>query len=280
VNRQLNQQTAIITGASRGIGRALALTLGRAGAQIVLTARSSADLHSVAAELKHQGSDVLAIPADVTDAAARSQIIEATISRFGAIDLLVNNAGQCDVTAFHAMDEERIRQILDLNLTAPLLLSRLALPHMLKQRRGHIVMIASVAAVIGTPVLDVYAASKAGLIGFTRTIRASYRGSGVSASAICPGLVDGEGQYARVRQETGIQTPLLAGSVKPAQVAQATLRAIQHDRAEVYVNSLPLRPLLLLQTLFPRAAEWLFPRLGADIYRRALRAYDLKRTPQ
>ncbi|NCC30489.1 MAG: SDR family oxidoreductase [Chloroflexia bacterium] len=277
--RQLDQQTAIITGASRGIGRALALALGQAGAQLVLIARSSADLHSVAAELKHQGSDVLAIPADVTDAAARIQIIEATISRFGTIDLLVNNAGQCDVTAFHAMDEERIHQILDLNLTAPLLLSRLALPHMLKQRRGHIVMIASVAAVIGTPVLDVYAASKAGLIGFSRTIRASYRGSGVSASAICPGLVDESGIYAHVRQETGIQTPLLAGSVTPAQVAQATLRAIQRDDAEVYVNALPLRPLLLLQTLFPRAAEWLFPRLGADIYRRALRAYELKRTP-
>ncbi|MBI1299939.1 SDR family NAD(P)-dependent oxidoreductase [bacterium] len=276
----LEQRTAIITGASRGIGRSLALALGQAGANVALVARSFTDLEEMADEMHHQGCEVLTIAADVTDAMAQAQIIQSTLNRFGSLDILVNNAGQCDVAEFHTMDEDRIRQILDVNLTAPLLLSRLALPHMLQQRRGHIVMMASVAGVIGTPVLDVYAASKAGLIGFTRTIRSSYRGSGVSASAICPGLVDEAGIYARVKHETGIKTPFLAGSVRPDQVAQAMLRAIQRDLAEVYVNALPLRPLLLIQTLFPRAAEWLFPLLGADIYRRALCTYELKRTPQ
>lgn len=274
--RTLEQRTAIITGASRGIGRSLALALGRAGANTVLVARSFTDLEETAAEIRHQGSEVLTIPADVTDAVAQAQIIQAALKRFGALDVLVNNAGQCDVAEFHTMDEKRIRQLLDVNLTAPLLLSRLALPHMLQQRRGHIVMIASVAGVVGTPVLDAYAASKAGMIGFARTLRSSYRGTGVSASAICPGLVDEAGIYARVQQETGVETPKFAGSVTPDQVAQAMLRAIRFDLAELYVNSLPIRPMLLIQMLFPRMAEWLFPRLGADIYRHALREYEHK----
>ena len=126
---------------------------------------------------------------------------------------------------------------------------------------------------MGTAYLEPYCAVKAGLLGVTSALRASYRASGVSASAICPGFIRTAGMYQRVQDETHIQTPPLFGTSSPEHVATAVVRAITHDLPEVVVNPFPVRPLLALQALFPSLVDRLLPAMGADTYKRAGEIY-------
>jgi short-subunit dehydrogenase len=272
--QNLASRTAIITGASRGIGVQIAYALAGRQMNVVLAARSVPNLEAVAAELRRSGAAVLAIPTDVSVQADREALIAAALQTFGTIDVLVNNAAQITVAAYDRLTLDQIEQIVQVNLTAPLLLSRMVLPQMLAQHRGHIVNIASMAGKLGVACLEPYAATKAGLISFVETVRASYRRSGVSASAICPALVADAGMWQRVQHETGVSTPVLLGAVPPTRVAEAVVRAINHDLPIIYATPRPTRPLLALHSLFPLLIERLAPLIGGDIYQRATMIYE------
>ncbi|HEY6874826.1 MAG TPA: SDR family NAD(P)-dependent oxidoreductase [Candidatus Dormibacteraeota bacterium] len=242
--------TAIVTGASRGIGPHIARSLARAGYRLVLTARSAAELGQVAAELSGAGAEVLTVPADVTDAAALERLITAAEARFGHVDVLVNNAGGDPQHEFDAMSWAQNEAIVRLNLLAPLQLTHRLLPGMLRRRRGHIVNISAIAGRVGFPYLEAYAAAKDGLVAFTRVFRNDYRELGVSASAVVLGAIRGAGQGQRTSDELGIAMP--AAATSPAEVVgAAVVKAIEKDLAEVVVMPGPGRLLLALMALFP-----------------------------
>jgi short-subunit dehydrogenase len=264
--RDLHGRTALVTGASRGLGRSIAGALGEAGAALGLVARSADDLRRAAGELgEEHGVPAAAIPADLTDRGALEAAARRARSELGPVDVLVNNAGVMNARPYHLRAPDDIEHGVRLNLLAPLLLTRLLLPGMVERGRGHVVNVSSLAGKAGPPFEEVYGATKAGLIGFTQSLRREYHGTGVSASVVCPGYVTGAGMYADAAEETGARAPGRAGRATPGGVAEAVVRAILEDRPEVFVNSAPVRPLTVLSEASPRLGEWLTRKL--DLFR-------------
>lgn len=186
----LNGQVAVVTGAGRGIGRAIALRFAREGASLFLAARTQKEIDAVAAEIKDQGGKGARIASDVSRESDCHAIVEAARKEFHRIDILVNNAGILGpVKAVEEISPEEWDEVIAVNLRGPFLLSRLVLPEMYERGSGSIVNISSVAAKAAFRWNSPYAASKAGLVGFTRTLAAEAARKGVRVNAICPGPV-------------------------------------------------------------------------------------------
>ncbi|HZT23415.1 MAG TPA: SDR family oxidoreductase [Verrucomicrobiae bacterium] len=253
----------LLTGAPGGLGAFLARAFAARKTRQVLVAHPGASLEDLQREIERRGETAVAVQCDLRDAAQRRQLFEDIRRQFGPVDILVNNAGVEFTAAYHELSEDEIYETLRVNLEAPLILSRLALPEMLARRRGHIVNISSLAGKSGPACEEPYAATKAGLIAFTASLRASYRRLGVSASVIVPGFVEA-GIYAKLKARSGCSAPALLGTSPPERIPQAVLRAIEKDLPELIVNPLPVRPLLALTALCPRLGEWLTDRVGAN----------------
>jgi short-subunit dehydrogenase len=270
--RELRGRTAILTGGAGGLGRHLAQHLGRAGIRLLLTDRPGTGLADWCGELRREGYEVVGHEGDLREATQRRAMVEQAETRWGGVDLLINNAGVEYSAVYHELSEERIGEVLEVNLAGAMLLTRLVLPGMAARQRGHIVNLASLAGKSGAAYQEPYAAAKAGLVAFTLSLRSTYRGSGVSASVICPGFVE-TGIYRRIRQQTGRAAPGFLGACSPEQVAQAVLRAIVRDVPEIILNRVPVRPLLALSVFFPGLGLWLSSRLGVtDFFRAAMEA--------
>ena len=266
----LRSATAIVTGASRGIGVYIARSLAKAGVNLALAARSADELADVRREMQGLGVGAIDIPCDVAKDSDRAVLIGRTEAEFGAIDILVNNAGIERVARFDQTPESDLVETLAVNLEAPMMLTRALIPGMLARNRGHIVNIASGAGKVGIPYESAYSASKHGLVGFTSALRAEYRGSSVGFSVVCPGFVTDTGMYNRWYKQ-GNRAPKIAGSSKPEKVADVTLQCIKHNRAEVIVNTPPIRPMIVLANVIPSIAPWLLQRLGyTQVFERAL----------
>jgi len=188
----LNDKVVVITGASSGVGRALAFAFARRAARVVLVARREERLKAVRREIEPYTSDVLVIPADLTDDAQLQSVIERTLAHFGRIDVLVNNAGVSQAGPLHELDPARIDRVLDLNLRAVIRLTQLALPTMLAQRQGYILNVGSGLGRSAAPLFAPYTASKYGLAGFTDALRRELHGSGVQVTLVQPGWVHTE----------------------------------------------------------------------------------------
>jgi short-subunit dehydrogenase len=218
-------RTALVTGASRGIGTLIAGELAAYGGHVVLTGRSAADLEAATAQLAAAGADVSFLPADLTQPGAAEALVRAIEDQRGAIDLLVNKAGGDPLREFHTMTIEENLRTLQLNLIAPLALSHAVLPGMLDRGRGHIVNISAMAGRVAFPYTEVYAAAKDGLIGFTRVLRADYHARGVSASVLILGAIRGAGQGQRMLDEAGMKA---SAYMAPAEsVARAVVKAVE-----------------------------------------------------
>jgi short-subunit dehydrogenase len=242
-------RTALVTGASRGIGPLIARQIAGHGLHVVLTGRSAADLKAVTADLAAAGADVSFIPADLTQPGAAETLAETIENERGGIDLLVNNAGGDPLREFHTMTIEENLRTLRLNLIAPLALTHAALPGMLRRGRGHIVNISAMAGRVAFPYTEVYAAAKDGLIGFTRVLRADYHTRGVSASVLILGAIRGAGQGQRMLDESGMKA---SGYMTPAEAAaRAVVKAVQKDKAELVVMPGPGRLIRALMDYFP-----------------------------
>jgi len=253
--RDLARRTAIITGASRGIGPHIARALAAEKMNLVLAARSREGLERVAGELREGGTKAIVVPTDVTDRSALEALVSAAREEFGTVDVLVNNAGVLTIFPYHRMGIEDVERAVRVNLISAMILARLVLPGMLERGCGHIVNMSSIAGIWGPPFDEVYGATKAGLIGFTQSLRAEYHGTGVSASVICPGYVEEAGMYHDSQEASGITAPALAGRTTPGAVAKAVVKAIKKDRPQVIVNAPPARPLAVFSTLSPSFGE-------------------------
>src|SRR5215472_13561272 len=242
-------RTALVTGASRGIGPLIAAQVARHGGHVVLTGRSAAALKAVTAELAAEDADVSFIPTDLTQPGAAETLVQAIERQRGGVDLLVNNAGGDPLREFHTMTIEENLRTLQLNLIAPLALSHAVLPRMLSRGRGHIVNISAMAGRVSFPYTEVYAAAKDGLIGFTRVLRADYRARGVSASVLILGAIRGAGQGQRMLDESGMES---SSFMLPAEsVARAVVKAVTKDRVELVVMPGPGRLLRAVMDYFP-----------------------------
>ena len=194
---------ALVTGAGRGIGRATAVRLSTAGMQVALTARSSDELAATAALC---GGDTLTVSADITDGGEVERIFAEVESQWGAIEVLVANAGTGMSARVDRTTDDDWQRMLDLNLTAPFRCVRRAVPAMREARFGRIIVIASTAARIGEPYIAAYTASKHGVLGLVRSAAAELASTGVTVNAVCPGYVDNpmtDATVATIVQRTG-----------------------------------------------------------------------------
>jgi short-subunit dehydrogenase len=266
--KTLQGGTALVTGASGGIGTHIARRLAREGMNVAVSGRREDALSEVVAKLTTLGGKAVSVPADLSDLSQVDPLIDGVEAALGPIDVLVNNAGVESVGAFTTYTREELASMVDVNLTAPLLLTHRLTPRMLTRGRGHVVFISSVAGKIGPAFNEPYAATKAGLVGLTQSLRAEYLDHPVGFSVICPGFVAGDGMYARMVQD-GHRSNRIMSETTTAKIADAVVRAIREDRPEIIESGAPIRPMLALAQLSPRLIEWLTPRVGiTDLFRR------------
>lgn len=191
MTQPLNHHIAMVTGAGRGIGRAVAVRLAQAGCHLALVARTQSQLEEVAAEVAPTGVKTLVLPTDVTKDEQVEAMVQQTLIQLGSISILVNNAGVAPPRAAHGKAAlEEWDRMLDTCLRAPMLLTHLLLPDMLVHKRGAVVNIASTTGRVARAGEAAYAAAKAGLIAFGQAIFAEVRNSGVKVVTVCPGYVD------------------------------------------------------------------------------------------
>jgi len=187
----LSDRVAIVTGSGRGIGRAIALKLAEVGATIVINDIGDASpVDSLAEEIKAMNRESLAILGDVSLSSDVDRMVEAAIATYGKVDILVNNAGITRDQLVLRMSDEDWEKVMNVNLKSVFFCTRAVLRHMVKQRWGRIVNIASIVGIVGNAGQANYASAKAGIIGFTRTTAKEVASRGITANAIAPGFID------------------------------------------------------------------------------------------
>jgi short-subunit dehydrogenase len=240
----LSGTNALLTGATGGLGRAIANALAARGASLILSARSAEALTQLAAELPGDGHR--AIAADLAEPGAALKLA----GEAGDVDVLVANAGLHGSGKLDKISQDEIERTLRVNLEAPILLARELLPGMQERGRGHLVFIASLAAKAPSPRSGLYNATKFGLRGFALGVRADLAGSGVGASLVLPGFIREAGMFAN----SGAKPPPGMGTSSPEEVGAAVVRAIERDRAEIAVAPLRTRALAHIGLASPSLA--------------------------
>jgi short-subunit dehydrogenase len=261
----LSGKNAILTGASKGLGVHIASALAKEGVNLVLTARSADDLENVRDEMLTYNVKAEVIPADLTVTDHIDSLITKSVQKLGPIDILVNNAGIEISSPYESFSPDDIQKMMTLNLTVPMLLTRGLLPGMLKRNRGHIVNISSLAGKTGFPNETPYAASKAGLIMLTHSLRVELADTKLDASVICPGFVSGDGMYARMEERAG-PAPKILKPTTPEKVAKGVVRCIKKNIPEMIINPLPMKPLFMLQEALPGIKTTLHKAFGTPEY--------------
>ncbi len=250
-------KVTIITGASQGIGKEIAFTFARAGARLVLAARSAEALEDLAAALRREGAEVLVVPTDVSREADVQHLIELTQSTYHRIDIVVCNAGVYIRSAVKDVTLATIRKTMDVNYYGTVSVILAVLPLLLAQRNGHIIAISSVAGKKGLPKDAAYAASKFAITGFMDVLRQELHGSGVYASTILPERVDTE-------MIGTLRVPLVSRKLPPARVARAVLRAVRQRRREIVISFFGPKALILASALWPALGDWVVRVFGLE----------------
>ncbi len=190
---KLADRVAVVTGAARGIGREIALTLVREGAKVTICDVDIEPLNDVASEIEAAGGQALASKVDVTESGEVDQMVEATLQRFGGIDILVNNAGgsaRDQASVFHEARDEVWKSTLARNLNATMICTRAVINHMVGRKSGKIVNLASVNGISGQAGFVDYSAAKAGIIGFTKALAKEVNPHGINVNAVAPGVIE------------------------------------------------------------------------------------------
>ncbi|QDU54661.1 3-oxoacyl-[acyl-carrier-protein] reductase [Aeoliella mucimassa] len=223
----LSGQTALVTGASQGIGKAIALALGASGAKVACLARNAEKLEATASEIRAAGSEAMVIAADAVDSDAASAAVDKIVEEWGQLDILVNNAGITRDTLLPRMTDDDWDAVIATNLRSVFLYTRAGAGAMMRAKKGRIINISSVSGLMGNPGQANYSASKAGIIGFTQTVSrelASKRRQ-ITVNAICPGFIasDMTDALGPALEEMVKQRIPLGRLGQPVEIAQAVL---------------------------------------------------------
>lgn len=192
ISADLSGQIAVVTGASQGLGKAVAEALGSNGATVVCLARNVSKLADTVAKIEQAGGKAEALQCDVTDRAAAAAAIEGTAERYGRLDILVNNAGITRDKLLRGMTDEMWDEVIATNLTSCFVCCRAAAGIMRRAKGGRIINMASISGLMGNPGQCNYSASKAGMIGFTRTLSKELASRGVTVNAVAPGFIESD----------------------------------------------------------------------------------------
>jgi uncharacterized protein len=250
---QLAGSTVLITGASGGLGGAIARALHARGARVLLNGRRAEALEGLAAELGER-AEVLAL--DLAESGAALELAE----RAGDVDALVANAALPASGSVEDFTHEQIDRAIDVNLRAPIQLTRALLPGMLERGRGHLLYVSSLSGKVASIRSCIYSATKFGLRGFASGVREDLHGSDVGVTVVFPSFIGDVGMYA----ETGVTLPRGVSLISAEQVASAVVRGIEEGRDEIDVAPLSLRAGVVVSSLAPRMTARLQRRLGSD----------------
>jgi short-subunit dehydrogenase len=248
---QISGATVLLTGATGGIGHAIARELHGRGAELILTGRRTEVLEPLADEL---GARALTI--DLSDSAE----VERLVAEAGEVDILVANAALPGSGRLETYTQVQIDRALDVNLRSPIVLAHALVPAMIARGNGHLLFISSLSGKSATPGASLYCASKFGMRGFALSLRADLHGSGVGVSIVFPGFIRDAGMFA----DSEVKMPPGVGTRSPEDVARAVLRAIERNRAEVDVAPLALRAGAIFASLAPETAASVSRRLGSE----------------
>lgn len=255
---------ALVTGASSGIGREIALALAARGCRVGLVARSADALEELAAELAEAGGEGVALPADVRDEERVAAAVDAAARRFGGLRLVIANAGLGRYAEVVEQPAEHVEVTIETNYVGMTHVVRHALPHLLAATPAHVVGVTSSAGLIPHRLASAYCASKAASNAYLAALRLEVKERGVGVSWICPGLVETP-FVAKADLEPSSDLPRLARwlvrTLEPEEVARATLRAVERDRAEVVLPA-SMRFFAFTRRLTPRLADWLNRKVG------------------
>jgi short-subunit dehydrogenase len=262
---QVSGSTVLLTGASGGLGQAIARSLGERGGRLILSGRRADVLEELASELSAR---TLAV--DLSDPAG----VDRLVADAGEVDILIANAGIPAAGRLDSFTMAEVDRTLAINLRAPVALAHALLPGMLERGRGHLLFVSSIAGKMAVPGDPLYHTTKYGLRGFAAALRADLHGSGVGASCVFPGFIRDAGIYA----DSGVKLPPGTGTRSPDDVAGAVVRAIERDRGEVDVAPLSQRGGVFLAGLSPDLAANVVRRLGGvEVSRRMEQALRDKR---
>lgn len=260
---QVHGKRVWVTGASSGIGAALAVAFAEAGARVVLSARRQAELQKVA---ERCGDDCLIITLDVTDQASIDAAVEQVNTTLGGIDILVNNAGITQRSRATETDMTVYRRLLEVNLFGTIALTSAMLPGMLERGEGQIVCMSSIAGKVGAPLRTGYCAAKHAVVGYCDALRAEVQDQGVHVLVVCPGFVNTPISYAALKgdgEPHGSMDADQASGVPPERVARRTLQAIAGGEHEILVGGKEVLA-AHLKRLSPRLLARLTRRVAAQ----------------
>ena len=260
--RELTGCRAIVTGASGGIGRAVAAELAGAGTKVALAARSAQALEAFAAELRSQGREAVAVPCDVTKSEDRERLVRTVVETWGGLDVLVNNAGVASWGHFATSTEEINRTVMEVNFFAPVELTRVAMPHLTSGRDPAVVNVTSMCGRRGMPAWPEYSASKFALVGISEAWRGEFARYGVDVVTIVPGLTKTGLNDHLLRKEGRADLPFDRG-MEPAEVARRVVAALRAGKTEVVLGS-EAKKVLLVNKFAPR---FLNRRIAREIKR-------------
>ncbi len=249
---------AVVTGASRGIGRATALALADAGADVALAARSAEDLERVAGEVRRRGRRALVVLADVADRGEAEGLVRTVTEEWGRVDVLVANAGLYVRRPAVDLTAADVEAALAVNFWGALHPVLAALPQLVERRRGHLVLVGSIDGRRALPGDGPYAIAKGALGALVQVLRQELRPLGVGVTGVFPGRID-------TAMVADLRVPRISAKLPPERLARAIVRAVERDRAEVVLPRLG-RLLLWADLASPRLAEWAIGRLrlGGD----------------
>jgi len=230
--RKIAGSRAIVTGASSGIGRAIALELCRQGASVVVTARRAERLAEIVEESQSLDGELLSVAGDVSNPDVRSQVVHCAVDQFGGLDFLINNAGVGTLGRFENATAERLRQVMEVNFFALVEMTRIALPHLKQGRRSIIVNVSSILGRRAVPHNSEYCASKFAVHGFSEAIRTELSAQGIDVLVVSPGTTETE-FFDRVLDRTSEPGWPEHRPVTAAHVAKRTVAAMRSGRREI-----------------------------------------------